>query len=131
MIAESITKAKGALLGWIQFWKSHSICQAPSDKRMKGEWNGKLTEGPKRDSEDEKGDGVGDAGPAEEVAGGDAQHQRHPNEEHRVVRLRNTIAPHSPPFPYSLSLPCASPMEWKGMDRFQEQDSSSLYFGLV
>jgi hypothetical protein len=34
-----------------------------------------LTEGSKRDAEDEKGDSVGDMGAAEEVAGGDAQHQ--------------------------------------------------------
>lgn len=52
-----------------------------------------LTERAERDAEDEKGDGVGDAGAAEEVAGGDAQHQRHPDEEHRVVRLGLTHSP--------------------------------------
>jgi hypothetical protein len=38
------------------------------------------------------------------VAGGDAQYQRHPNEEHRIIRL--SLAPHLP-VPLSLS-PCVS-----------------------
>lgn len=56
---------------------------------------GGVTEGAERDAEDEKGDGVGDAGAAEEVAGGDAQHQRHPDEEHRVVGRGLTHLPSS------------------------------------
>ena len=59
----------------------------------RGEEVPSLTEGAERDAEDEKGDGVGDAGAAEEMTGGDAQHQRHPDEEHRVVRLRLTHLP--------------------------------------
>lgn len=37
------------------------------------------------DAEDEERDGVGDAGAAEEVAGGDAEHEGDPEEEHGVV----------------------------------------------
>jgi hypothetical protein len=46
-----------------------------------------LTEGAEGDAEDEEGDGVRNTGAAEEVARGDSQNQRHPNEEHRVIRL--------------------------------------------
>uniref|UniRef100_J3NFF0 Uncharacterized protein n=1 Tax=Oryza brachyantha TaxID=4533 RepID=J3NFF0_ORYBR len=57
---------------------------------MEWKWKDKargLTERSEGDAEDEESDGVGDAGAAEEVAGGDAENEGDPDEEHGVIRL--------------------------------------------